>query len=99
MVDGSVPQHTDRQMGFRPALHDQGEQQQTDMPQPLARCMGACFVANGQRLERRTLSLLRGLGGAAAAVAAIQARLSVTIKAASSMSACGLHRRRAEGTR
>src|SRR3984893_1177325 len=54
-------------------------------------------MAKGSSAER--LSLLGGLGGAAAAVAAIQARLSATIKAASSMSVCGLHRRRAEGTR
>jgi hypothetical protein len=51
----TVSEDTDRQMGLRPALHDQGEQQRTDMPQRQSRRIGACFVADGRRFERRTL--------------------------------------------
>jgi hypothetical protein len=51
----TVSEDTDRQMGLRPALHDQGEQQRTDMPQRQPRRIGACFVADGRRFERRTL--------------------------------------------
>jgi len=42
-------------MGLRPALHDQGEQQRTDIPQRQSRRIGACLVADGRRFERRTL--------------------------------------------
>jgi hypothetical protein len=51
----TVSEDTDRHMGLRPALHDQGEQQRTDMPQRQSRRIGACFVADGRRFERRTL--------------------------------------------
>jgi hypothetical protein len=51
----TVSEDTDRQMGLRPALHDRGEQQRTDMPQRQSRRIGACFVADDRRFERRTL--------------------------------------------
>jgi hypothetical protein len=45
-------------MGFRPALHDQGEQQETDMPQPLARCMGAQMAKGSSAQRCRALGAL-----------------------------------------
>src|SRR5205807_1390769 len=38
-----------------PCTIREGEQQRTDMPQRQPRRIGACFVANGRRLEHRTL--------------------------------------------
>jgi hypothetical protein len=49
------PRIRNRRMGLRPALHDQGEQQRTDIPQRQSRRIGACLVADGRRFERRTL--------------------------------------------
>ena len=51
----TISEDTDCQTGLRPALHHQGEQQRTDMPQRQSRRIGACFVADGWRFGRRTL--------------------------------------------